>query len=250
MLYVYYGSHTSASVHKAHTLINSLRAKRPDATFVHVEAGAWSPAIVDEHSGGQGLFSNKYIIFFDRVLENADARDSFLKSIPVLHESTNIFIVLEGKLNAEYTKAFQTHADKSVVTDEPAKDAVSRTRTEFNIFSLADAVGARDPFMAWNIYRQAIDAGLEVESIVGTLFWQVKSMILAMSATSASSAGLSPFVYTKAKKASALYSREELGVMLEELIMIYHDSHRGLVDGEYAVERYCLRIRSGVRGSL
>ncbi|MEI8249016.1 MAG: hypothetical protein WCG07_00785 [Candidatus Taylorbacteria bacterium] len=244
MLYVFHGTDIQKSVTKAHTLIDSLRTKRPDATFVTVEAKDWSPSVIEEHIGGQGLFSNKYIVFLDRVSEHADAQDMLTEYIPALKESTNIFIVLENKTPAELKKKFEAHADKVVVTDEPAKAGWGNSG-EFNVFALADAVGERNSFKAWSVYREAIGAGLEVESIIGTLFWQVKSMILALNGKSAADTGLTPFVYSKAKKACGNYSRDELYALLENLILIYHDSHRGLVDGELAVEQVCLGLKKG-----
>ena len=71
MLYVFHGSDISAAVRKANTLADSLRAKKPDASFVRIEAAEWNPAVVTEHAGGQGLFSNKYIVLLDRVLAEA-----------------------------------------------------------------------------------------------------------------------------------------------------------------------------------
>ncbi len=239
MLYVFHGNNTSLSSHKASALIASLRAKKTDASYVRIEAGQWSPTIVEEHLGGQGLFSNKYIIFLDRVTENGEAKDGLVESVSVMQESPNIFIVLEGKVNTELTKAFEKHAEKIVVSDEVAKGA---PKEEFNIFALADAVGSRDPFKAWMTYRQAIDKGTEPENIIGTIFWQLKSMVLAAHASSASEAGLSPFVYSKAKKTVGNYSASELQELTQKFVTLYHDGHRGKVSMELGIEKTLLSI--------
>ena len=245
MLYVFHGTDIAQSAHKAHTLVNSLRTKKPDASFVRIEADSWNSSVIQEHGGGQGLFSNKYIILLDRISENAEAKEAFSDIASVLKESANIFIVLEGKLNAELKKAFDKYAEKIVVSDEKADVGMTSKKSDFNIFALADAVGNRDTFMAWSIYRQAIDAGIEAESIIGTLFWQVKSMILASSAKSAGDAGLSPFVFSKAKKHAGNYSSAELSDVLKKLITVYHDSHRGLIDGEVGIEMLLLGNKKG-----
>ncbi|MEK7641973.1 MAG: hypothetical protein AAB365_03215 [Patescibacteria group bacterium] len=244
MLYVFHGTDTPAAVTKATSLVASLRAKKPDASYVRVEAAQWSPSIIEEHIGGQGLFSNKYIIFLDRVTENVEAKELFADFAPVMGESTNIFIVLEGKLNAELKKAFEKSAEKMVETEkkEVAK-GFGASSGEFNIFALADAVGARDPFRAWSVYREAVDKGTEPENIIGTLFWQMKSMKLAARAKSASESGLSPFVFSKAKKAAGNYSEGELNSLTEKLITVYHDAHRGVCDAELAVERVMLGLK-------
>jgi DNA polymerase III delta subunit len=240
MLYVFHGSNTPLSSHKASALIASLRTKKTDASYVRIEAGQWSPSIIEEHLGGQGLFSNKYIIFLDRVTENSEAKDGLVESVSVMQESPNIFIVLEGKVNAELTKAFEKHAEKIVVSDMGAPTGAPKE--EFNIFALADAVGSRDSFKAWTMYRQAIDRGTEPENIIGTIFWQLKSMMLAAHSSSASESGLSPFVFSKAKKAAGYYSTDELRELTRKFITLYHDGHRGKVNMELGAERILLSI--------
>lgn len=245
MLYVFHGSDTHSAITKASALVNSLRSKKPDAGYVRVEAGTWTSSIIEEHLGGQGLFSNKYIIFLDRVTENADAKEVLPSFVSVMHESANIFIVVEGKVNAELKKAFEKNAEKIVECERVAVGSGggknnSVAKEEFNIFALADAVGQRDSFKAWSIYRQAIDSGVEVESIVGTIFWQIKSIILSKTSSTAGEAGLNPFVFGKTKKYSTNYSMDELKQWSNSIITIYHDGHRGKVDLELGVERLLL----------
>ncbi len=248
MLYVFHGPDTATATDKAHALVNSLRAKRPDATYVKVDADSWSASVIEEHLGGQGLFSNKYLVFLDRLTENAEAKEILPGFIAAMNESANIFIVLEGKINAELKKAFEKSAEKIVVCEK--QDTASKfgqagagKKEEFNIFALADALGERNPLKAWMVYRQAVDNGNEPESIIGTLFWQAKSMALAANATSAGEAGISPFVFSKAKRYAGNYSKEELGSLLGNLITLYHDGHRGMYDMELAVERLLINIR-------
>lgn len=239
MLYIFHGTNISKSADKARSLVGSLRAKKPDAAYVEINSDNWSPAAIEENLGGQGLFSSKYIVFIDRVGDKEEVREKLIEMLPVMEESDNIFIVSEGKANAELKKAFEKHGEKVVVTDEAAKSAFGQ---EFNVFSLADAVGARDRFKAWSIYRQAIENGLESESILGTLFWQVKSMALAAQGKSAAETGLNPFVFSKSKKYSGNYSNQELKALLERLIVLYHNGHRGRVDLELGTERLLLKI--------
>ena len=239
MLYVFYGTDIAASSSKTLKLVESLRAKRPDAAFARVEAKDWNADLIQEHLGGQGLFSNKYIILLDRLSESPEAKEELAEYIPAFQESPNIFIALEGKLNAELKKAFEKYAEKSVVTDQvEAKSGFGKG--DFNIFSLADAVGSRDALKAWKIYREAIENGLEPENIIGTLFWQAKSMVLASGAKSASEAGISSFVFTKSKKYSGNYSKEEMNGLISDLIILYHTGHRGMSNLEYSIERLLL----------
>lgn len=248
MLYVFHGTDTHAAITKASTLIASLRTKRPDASYVRVEAGNWTPSIIEEHLGGQGLFSNRYIILLDRVTENTDAKEVLPQFTGTMNESDNIFVVVEGKLNTEFKKAFEKSAEKIVECNLALKvgnsfGTQSSDGKDFNIFALADAVGERNAFKAWSVYRQAIDNGTEPENIVGTLFWQLKSMMLVMGGGSAGDVGLSPFVYSKAKRAAGNYSAVELNDLSKKFITLYHDGHRGKVDMELGVERVLLTLK-------
>jgi len=257
MLYLIYGTDTHKSLEKAQTLINSLRAKKPDAAFVNVNGENWNASIIAEHVGGQGLFSGKYLVYVDRVTENAEAKESLGDLIQAMNESANIFIVLEGKLNADLKKKFEKYAEKIVVCDDKAavdsgaggkwgSGGAVAGKGEFNIFALGDALGNRDPFKAWSIYRQAVDQGIEPEAILGTLFWQAKSMSLAMNSKSPAESGLNSFVYGKSKTYSKNYTPEEMRALISSIVTIYHDSHRGKADPEYSTERLLLNCRKSV----
>ena len=256
MLYVFHGTDIQQSREKAHKLIDSLRTKKPDAAFEEVSGDNWNTSIIESHLGGQGLFSNKYIVFLDRVTENDEAKEEIAGFMAAMNQSSNIFIILEGKLNVELKKAFEKAAEKVVISEAASiegrfgsinkggsGEAGSFKKQDFNIFSLADAIGSRESFKAWTIYRQAVDNGLESESILGTIFWQVKSMLLAAKAKTSTEAGLSPFVFSKSKRYAGNYSGTELAKFSGDIISMYHDGHRGLNDLELATERLMLGIR-------
>lgn len=209
MLYVFHGLDTQTAAKKAHALIDSLRAKRPDAAFEKMDGDSWNPSVLEGHLGGQGLFSSKYIVFLDRVTENAEAKERIIDFIPAMQGSPNIFMVLEGKLNAELKRAFEKDAEKAIECEPKARDA-SFQKDEFNIFALANAVGRREPLTAWSIYRQAVDAGIAAENILGILFWKAKSM--------------SPPTLTR------------------DIAVLYHEGHRGARDLELGLERMLLKI--------
>lgn len=210
MLYIFHGTDIASSAKKAHSLIDSLRAKRPDAAFVSITASDWNRSIIEEHLGGQGLFSNKYIVFLNRVTENVDAKENLASVAEVMNQSTNVFIVLEAKLNAELKKAFEKYAEKIVIS-EPKEVKSFFAKAGFNVFALGDAVAQKNSLKAWVLYRQAVASGIESEAIIGTLFWKMKT-------------------------------QPNPGESLRQLIQIYHDGHRGLLDIELSLERYILRL--------
>lgn len=181
------------------------------------------------------------VMVFSSSTYNAYAKEEILDFIPAMKESTNIFIVLEGTLNVELKKIFEKSAEKMVLCEE--KTAIKKGFGDFNIFVLGDALGEKKFMNAWVLYRKALEKGLEVESILGTIFWQMKSILLASRSSSASEAGLSPFVFNNCKRFARNYSTAELENTLRKLITIYHDGHRGLVDMEVGVERWVVSGR-------
>lgn len=207
MLYIFHGADVATAGTKARALIESLRAKRPDAAYDKVDGDSWNPAIIEGHLGGQGLFSSKYIIFLDRVTENAEAKEALPDLASALQESTNIFIVLEGKINAALKKAIDKSAEKIVECEK--KEAASG-KPDFNIFGLADAVGKRDTFKAWTLYREAVDQGIESEAIIGMLFWKAKT------------------IQDKS--------------LAKELVTLYHEGHRGRRNLELGIEQCILNL--------
>ncbi|MEI7463379.1 MAG: hypothetical protein WCK03_03200 [Candidatus Taylorbacteria bacterium] len=224
MLYVFHGSDINRSIEKAHKLIDSLLAKRPGASYVQINSDSWSIPLVESHLGGQGLFSNKYIVFLDRVSENVEAKEHMADLVSLMNESSNIFVSLEGLLNVEIKKIFDKGAEKVVVTELLIKKAANGNG-EYNIFALSDALSSRNRAVSWTIYRQAVDRGMSSESILGTLFWKVKTMILASN-----------------EKGSGKYSKNELQSLLTKIIILYHDGHRGLVDMELGIEKLLLEL--------
>jgi DNA polymerase III delta subunit len=238
MLYAFYGTDIQTSIKKARKLVSDLQVKHSDAYFGEFTSDNFSSSIIDEYTQGQGLFYGKSILFINRISEKKEVLELFLDRIEDVKGSDNVFILLEGKLNADTKRKIGKYADKTLVSDVKADDSMSRK--EFNIFALADAIGSRDRNKSWSIYREAVDNGMEIESILGTIFWQLKSMIIAMSVSTVKDSGLNPFVYNKSKRYAENFSRDELQNMFDKVVDIYHDSHRGIVNGEVELERLLL----------
>jgi len=119
---------------------------------------------------------------------------------------------------------------------KPLKSFISN----FSIFSLADALGERDKKRMWVLYREAIDLGISPEEIVGTLFWQVKMILLAHRVKKATDAGVKDFPFSKAQRYAKNYSLDEIQKLSSDIISIYHEAHRGKVDFEIELEKLIL----------
>jgi DNA polymerase III delta subunit len=218
MIYLMYGTDTDSALKKAQATIASLQKKKPDASFIKVENNGQESLSLDEYIGGQGLFENKQLIFFDRVLENKKVAGDILDRLTDMQKSENIFIFLEGAPTKAILGKFEKRAEKIT---EYAKAKSEIKADKFDVFSLTNALGAGDKKQLWMLYLRAQETGSVPEQIHGLLFWKVKDMLV--------------------KKNTRAYDESTLKTMSGELVSLYHDSHRGLCDFSLALEAWVLK---------
>ena len=132
-----------------------------------------------------------------------------------LVESPHTFILEEDKLLAGPKRALEKAGATIVELKAAAK------KEPFNVFALGGALGKRDRKALWLLLTQAFMGGVAPENIAGILAWKARSMI--------------PAVRTEQeKKAWARISRE--------LVVMYHESHRGGGDLALLLERFALTL--------
>ena len=237
MFYFLYGDIPKAA-DKAKQMSEAMLKKQPDAARFRLDSDNFSRPELQELMGGQGLFSSKYIVDLRRVLEDDEIKKEALSLIKELQESPNIFIWVEGVVKAADLKKIEKYSEK---VQEFSSSLEKTKKPDFNIFSLGDALGERSKKNLWTGYLDALNY-FAPEEIHGTLFWQLKSMLLTTKIPSAKEAGLKPFVFNKAKVFAKNYSQEELEKMSSDLISISHDARRGKHDFKIALERFCLEV--------
>lgn len=238
MLYVYHGNNVLKVADQTNKLVASLKAKRPLVEVFSFESGQLSGSDLDALIEAQGLFVEKHIVVLRQMFEVVESRDVVLTRLKRLADTQNIFIISENKLLAEYKKTLTKHATKI----EEHTQAI-REKEVFNVFALGDALGARNKQALWVGYMQALRAGLEPESIHGTLHWAVKAMLGTVATKSPEEAGQkSAYSYNKFKRFSTNFTKEELTTLSRSLIAIYHDAHRGKTDLKIALEQWVLQV--------
>ncbi len=238
MLYFFYGGDKDTAREKMNALVDALLKKKPDAELFRIDAENWNEAKLQELTVGQGLFNNSYIVQVVSLFENKEAKEIFTDRLDEIAESPNVFIVLEGDVDKKTLLAITDVAEKVQLFENKE----GKKKPEFNIFSLTDAFGRRDKKNLWVLYQKAVASGAVPEEIHGILFWQLKSMLLAVTAKTAGEAGVAPFVFTKAKSFLKNYTPEELKTLSSKLVHMYHDAHRGIHDFEIALERLILTL--------
>ncbi|HEY9481062.1 MAG TPA: hypothetical protein VIR98_02390 [Candidatus Paceibacterota bacterium] len=241
MLYVLHGTDVEKARDKSRALFDALREKKPDASAGEISAETVTADKIEELTQSQGLFENKQIIFMDRTLENKDVREVIIDKIDAVAESPNIFIFFEGKLTKDVLKKLEKRAEKITEYELDDADAAAKKPTE-SLFPMADALANRDKKSLWLQLRKALDTDAVPEEIHGILFWQAKSLALAARSASATDAGLNPFVFNKAKRASAHFKAGEIDHLLSNLVSMYHRAHRGEIDFALELEKLALDI--------
>lgn len=238
MLYFFYGTDTDKAREKAREMIVALPKKKPEAEVFRIDSENWNAAFMEEMITGQGLFHKNYIVEIVSLFENPEAKEHFLQKLKSVSASPNIFVMREGAVDKETLLVIADAAEKV----QSFARAKSGMRPEFNIFSLADAFGRRDKKTLWILYQKAAASGAAPEEIHGTLFWQLKNMLLAMRCKTAEEANLKPFPWSKAKVFAKNWNEEELKKLSGRFVTLYHDSHRGIHDFGIALERFILTM--------
>ena len=92
-------------------------------------------------------------------------------------------------------------------------------------------------------YERSLLAGVSEEELFWGFVRQLKNMALVHEGATMNDLGTkSDYVYKKAVSAAKHFKKEELSRLHGELVVIWHDAHRGLLDFDTALERWALRI--------
>ena len=228
MIYFYYGTDTESARKKAKVTIDSLLAKKPDATLIKIGDEDLSIEKISELSGSQALFSNKYIVFLFKTFDNKENKELILKNIKEIAKSENIFIFTEGKMDKVGLLKIEKVAEK---TQEFAKEEKNLTKKEtlalkgekIDFFEVTDALGRKDKKNLWVLFQDALEEQVPAEEIHGMFFWQVKSMLLTQKCKTPEEANMKPYPFQKAREYSRNYKGGELEKMSFKLVSMYHE---------------------------
>lgn len=249
MIYYLYGEDFKKAKEHLHKMTESLAAKKPDAELFRLDSENWSEAQFEELALGQGLFEKKYIVILDGLFEKKEVKSFILDRLSGLASSESIFIFLEKKTDKPTLSKIEKNAVK--VQEFALKEKAGRNFAmeggsfglgDFNIFGMADAFGRRDKKSLWVLQQKAAARNIPAEEIHGILFWQLKSMMLALYSKNAEESGMKPFVWSKSKGFAGNYSEDELKKISSELVSMYHEAHRGTLDFNVSLEKFILGL--------
>jgi DNA polymerase III delta subunit len=223
MLYVITGNDFQKVTAKKQALIEAMHKKRPGAEVITFDTLDWSEAAFEEKAFAQGLFESKVILILNQLLSEKTSREYLATRLDALAALDHAVIMIEEELDEDLT-------DNITAAAEQVFTCMGRDKKETpppNLFPLADALAQRNKKEAWVLFTEALRSGVAAEEIHGVLMWQVRSMLIAQQADSATNAGLKPFVYTKSKRYASNFPGSELPQLSEKLVRAYHDARRG-----------------------
>lgn len=228
MLHIYFGSDTVATRTRALSI-----AHDAGNAVNRVESETYIPGQITDAVRSVSLFggATTYIIDMPSALE--EMNDEVLSCLSDMAESADLFIVIDGVLLAAPKKKWLSAA---LVAEEFTKTAIARV----DVFRLAGALFLRDKKTMWMLLCEARLAGLASEEIIGTLWWQLKTLRVAAVTKSAEEAGMKEFPYNKAKRALKNFKPGELETLSSSLLAVYHDGHGGVRDIELSLEEWVL----------
>ncbi len=230
MLHVFYGTDIETVRHKALAML-----KETGSTVEKIEAGSYAVGLLPSLLGATPLFGGASAYLLDNPGENEEFIEECLSLAKDMASSSTQFVIIEKSVLAASKKKFE---GAGAVVDEYKKAAAS----EFNAFSMADALAAKDKRTLWLLLQKAKAEGMVSEEIIGTLWWQLKTMRLAALADKADEVGLKDYPFKKAKGALVKFSLSEVERASRDLLRISHESRRGLMDLELGLEAWVLSL--------
>ncbi len=234
MLHLYFGTDTIKVRQTALAAVATLSQNGNRVERVELEnlnAGRLADML-----GAASLFGETTIYLIDTPSEDADVYDLLVASLAELADSSNTVVVMEKGLLAAQKKKWQNVA---AVCEEFAASGAGES---FNAFSLADALLSRDKKTLWLLYTEAKQKGLSAEEIIGTLWWQLKTLRLAALTQNAAEAEMKDFPYNKAKRALKNFKTGDLEKLSASLLKIYHEGHGGIKDIDLGLEEWTLSV--------
>jgi DNA polymerase III delta subunit len=233
MLHLFYGNDTIAVRQKVHDFTGIEEKK--GIKIEKIEIDNYAEGIFTDIVGAVSLFGEQALYIIDTPSGKTEMYEDVISNLEAFADSENTFVIIEEALLAPAKKKFQKHTE----TMEECKSAASE---RFNAFGMADSLSKKDKKTLWLQLQEAKQSGLSAEEIIGTLWWQLKSLRLAKLTTSASQAGMKDFPYNKSKRALGTFKEGELERLSKGLLTVYHDGHLGKVDIDIALERWMLTL--------
>lgn len=233
MLHVFFGNNTITVRNKAYA--KAVPYEEQGIKLVSIDADSYQKGMIADIVGSMSLFGEQSVYLIDTPSQDEEFYEEVTTLLPQLKDSENSFILIEGKLLAAQKKSFQKYA-------ETFEEITADKEAPFNVFALAESLSRKDKKALWLGLCESRAAGLSPEEIIGTLWWQLKTLRLAKLTRNAEEAGMKDYPYSKAKRSLSNFKEGELESLSRDLLAVYHGGHMGEVDIDLALEKWTLTI--------
>lgn len=251
MLYLAYGKDTKKSLEKLNEMLLKLREKSGNEfSFFEITEDNFDESYFKQLATSHHLFGNKNLVILKRMLENEKISDYFIKQLPNLAISPNIFIFWEKEVDEKNLSIFKQNAGKLWRFEEKNKQindfAAASRKTNKLIFEFTDAFSRKLKRQSWLALQKAVLSGIDEEEIFWKLVWQVKNLIILKNLESApdktayKNIGIHPYVIEKTLKVLPLFSKKELEKIAKKLIDIYRQNRYEKIELSFGIEKMLL----------
>jgi DNA polymerase III delta subunit len=204
-------------------------------TYHTIDTDNFEPGMVADAVGATSLFGETEWYLIDEPSQDEEFGAEVERSLEMLGDSPNQFVIIEAKLTASKRKLYEQYASDS-------KELSVEKTTKLNPFQMAEALAQKDKRRLWVLLQEAKMSGMREEEIIGILWWQLKTLRLATITSTAQEAGMKDFPYNKAKQALGKFNRGEIEALSSSLLKVYHDGHAGVRPIDLGLERWALTI--------
>lgn len=236
MLFVITGTDYSQRRRATDKLMAVLKKKRPEAEYFRLTKENFSFRKLEELSQSQGLFEQKLIVLLDELGDDKERKEALMEVAPRLGRSNSAFVITEEKFNKKERQLLEgsAHSYKQVGGGQKTQ--------RFSPFKVADALAKKDRRNLWVAYQQALRAGLSAEELFGTLFWQIKALLLVAKSSSREDTGLKSYAYRKAQGNLKDWQVQELEAFQLDMATIYHEARQGKSNLHLLLEERLLAV--------
>jgi hypothetical protein len=249
MLYLIHGTDVKKIQDHTERIVESLKSKREFAQVFHIHADTFSLEDFEGITTSQGLFFDKHVFVARGLLQaKKEVKDYMLKNLESYTTSPHIYLFVEEDLDEKMVDAVsklkdakvQAYMGRTEIKEDISKKTFPAAHTYAEFLSIPKE--KRTPaqkIRAWHSVDALRNADVAPEEFFGILWWKYKTIVQALGVTQKAS-GLTPFVYTQAKKLSDSYGervKDDMGMLLD----IYHESHMGECDMWEELEGLILR---------
>lgn len=220
MLYLFSGDDSKNKILNYEKFIKSLPVQTgvSFSEIFFINRNDFNPIQIESFYSGAILFKAVSMIVFQNIFEYEETRDFVLDKLKQMGESDNLFIFLEGKLNKPILDAFKKIGVKrsQINIFELPKQKLEK----YDNFLVANAFANKDKLNTWIYFRQAMDVGVNMEEIIGVLFWKIKDMLL--------------------KNNFNKFSPEQLKTFASRISYLLSEARKKGLDAESAFEQFLL----------